>query len=192
MGAAWIQTRTQTDNPEGQETAWFRRPTVAVAAAAPAMGPTLIHLKEEPRYFIEIAEMRRSLDATNLGAADIEPAFALVQALHPSLTLDNWRSFAIPLVDQEPLAQSGLVGVRNEASYLCGLFVYRVESDLAHERAFIVDVIAALDVVGRQVCDSLDDGGRASDGPPVRLRDRSDPSKPQSNWIRALSKEERT
>jgi hypothetical protein len=91
--------------------------------------------------------MRRSLDATNLGATDIEPAFALVQALHPSLSLDNWRSFAIPLVDQQPLAQNGLVGVRNEASYLCGLFVYRVESDLAHERAFIVDVIAALDVV---------------------------------------------
>jgi hypothetical protein len=107
----------------------------------------LIHLKEGSRYFIEIAGMRRSLDATNLGTADIEPAFALVQALHPSLTLDNWRSFAIPLVDQEPAAQSGLVGVRNEASYLCGLFVYRVESDLAHERAFIVDVIAALDVV---------------------------------------------
>jgi hypothetical protein len=27
------------------------------------------------------------------------------------------------------------------------LFVYRVEPDLAHERAFVVDVIAALDVV---------------------------------------------
>jgi hypothetical protein len=26
VGAAWIQTRTQTDNPEGQETAWFHRP----------------------------------------------------------------------------------------------------------------------------------------------------------------------
>lgn len=107
----------------------------------------MIHLKEQPRYFIEIAGMRRSLDASNLGAADIEPAFALVQALHPSLTLDNWRSFAIPLIDQEASAQSGLVGVRNEASYLCGLFVYRVEPDLAHERAFVVDVIAALDVV---------------------------------------------
>ncbi len=91
--------------------------------------------------------MRRSLDATNLSTADIEPAFALIQALHPSLTLDDWRGFAIPLVDQEPPAQSGLVGVRNEAGYLCGLFVYRVESDLAHERAFLVDVIAALDVV---------------------------------------------
>lgn len=92
--------------------------------------------------------MRRSLGSTNLSAADIEPAFALIQALHPSLSLDNWRGFAIPLVDQEPLAQRGLVGVRNEAGYLCGLFVYRVEPDLAHERAFIVDVIAALDVVG--------------------------------------------
>jgi hypothetical protein len=91
--------------------------------------------------------MRRSLDATNLSTADIEPAFALIRALHPSLTLDNWRSFATPLVDQEEMAQSGLICVRNERGYLCGLFVYRVESDLAHERAFVVDIIAALDVV---------------------------------------------
>ena len=79
--------------------------------------------------------MRRSLDATNLSTADIEPAFALVQALHPGMTLDNWRGFAIPLVDQELPAQSGLAGVRNEAGYLCGLFVYRVEPDLSHARA---------------------------------------------------------
>ena len=91
--------------------------------------------------------MRRSLDATNLRTADIEPAFALIQALHPHLTLDNWRSFAIPLADRKQTAQKGLVGVRNEAGYLCGLFVYRVEADLAHERAFVVDVITALDIV---------------------------------------------
>ena len=91
--------------------------------------------------------MRQPLDTTNLNAADIEPAFALIQALHPAMTLDDWRSFAIPLVEQAPLAPSGLVGVRNEAGYLCGLFVYRVEADLTHERAFIVDVIAALDIV---------------------------------------------
>jgi len=128
---------------------------VGVALAARLLAhrnwSSLIHLKDEPRYFIEVAHMRRSLGATNLSVADIGPAFALIQALHPSLTLDNWRSFAIPLVDQEPLAQSGLVGVRNEAGYLCGLFVYRIESDLAHERAFIVDVIAALDVVDAKV-----------------------------------------
>jgi hypothetical protein len=94
--------------------------------------------------------MRRSLDATNLSTVDIEPAFALIQALHPSLTLDTWRAFARPLVDQAPSGQYGLVGVRNEAGYLCGLFVYRVEPDLAHERAFVVDVIAALDVVDQK------------------------------------------
>ena len=91
--------------------------------------------------------MRRPLDATNLNASDIEPAFALIHALHPGLAVDDWRRFASPLVDQAPSARSGLVGVRNEAGYLCGLFVYRVEADLAHEHAFIVDVIAALDVV---------------------------------------------
>jgi hypothetical protein len=94
--------------------------------------------------------MRRALDAANLSAVEIDPAFALIQALHRSQTLDSWRTFASPLVDQKQLAQCGLVGVRNEAGYLCGLFVHRVEADLAHKRAFIVDVIAALDIVGPQ------------------------------------------
>jgi hypothetical protein len=94
--------------------------------------------------------MRRTLDIANLSAAEIETAFALIQALHRSQTLDNWRTFASPLVDQKSLAQCGLVGVRNEVGYLCGLFVYRVETDLAHGRAFIVDVIAALDILGAQ------------------------------------------
>lgn len=95
--------------------------------------------------------MRRTLDVANLSTVEIEPAFALIQALHRSQTLDNWRTFASPLVDQKPLAQCGLVGVRDEAGYLCGLFVYRVEADLAHGRAFTVDIIAALDIVGPQI-----------------------------------------
>lgn len=107
--------------------------------------------------------MRRSLDATNLGAADIEPAFALMQALRPSLTLDVWRGFAVPLVDRKRLARNGLVGVRNEAGYLCGLFVYRVEPDLTHERAFCVDVIVALDIVdARSVLRAMMDAVRST------------------------------
>jgi hypothetical protein len=39
------------------------------------------------------------------------------------------------------------MGIRNESAYLCGLFVYRVEPDLEHGRAFVVDVIAALDTL---------------------------------------------
>lgn len=91
--------------------------------------------------------MRPPLTAANLGSSDIEPAFALIQALHPSLSLKAWRGFATPLVDQKEAALRGLVGVRNEAGYLCGLFVYRVETDLRHAHAFVVDVIAALDIV---------------------------------------------
>jgi len=91
--------------------------------------------------------MTRFLGAANLSTAGIEPAFALIQALHPSLTLDSWRTFAMPLVDQHPLAPRGLIGIQNEAAYLCGLFAYRVEANLEYERAFVVDVIAALDVL---------------------------------------------
>jgi hypothetical protein len=91
--------------------------------------------------------MRRTLEAANLSVAEIEPAFALIQALHRGQTLDSWRAFASPLVDQKPSAQCGLVGVRNEAGYLCGLFVYRVEADLAYKQALVVDFIAALDII---------------------------------------------
>jgi hypothetical protein len=91
--------------------------------------------------------MIRSLAAANLRSADLEPAFALVQALHPTLSMASWRAFAVPLVDEQPSAPRGLIGIRNEAAYLCGLFVYRVENDLQHERAVVVDVIAAFDTL---------------------------------------------
>ena len=95
--------------------------------------------------------MRRTLNAADLSTGDIEPAFALIQALHPSLTLETWQAFATQLVDQRPSAQRGLIGVRNETGYICGLFVYRAEADLMHERAFAVDVIAAIDIVDASV-----------------------------------------
>jgi hypothetical protein len=107
----------------------------------------LIQLKEGLERFTETTDMRRSLDATVLTLDDVEPAFALVQALHPSLSLETWRKFAGPLIAPRPSAERGLIGVRNEADYLCGLFVYRVEADLSYGRAFVVDVVAALDVV---------------------------------------------
>jgi hypothetical protein len=91
--------------------------------------------------------MIRSLAAANLRSADLEPAFALVQALYPTLSMASWQAFAAPLADQHPLALRGLIGIRNEAAYLCGLFAYRTESDLQQDRAFIVDVIAALDTL---------------------------------------------
>lgn len=109
--------------------------------------PILIYLNDCAGQTAQISQMRPPLTAANLGSSDIEPAFALIQALHPSLSLTTWRGFATALVDQTEATLGGLVGVRNEAGYLCGLFVYRVEADLRHDRAFVVDVIAALDIV---------------------------------------------
>jgi hypothetical protein len=90
--------------------------------------------------------MARLLTASSLQSADIGPAFTLIQALYPQVTLDRWRSFATPLVRQLPGASRGLVGIRNESGYLCGLFAYRVEADLEHDRALVVDIVAALDI----------------------------------------------
>jgi hypothetical protein len=89
--------------------------------------------------------MERSFAATNLGAAEIDSAYALIQALFPNLTLEAWRVYAHPLAEDGASPRCGIIGIRNETGYLGGLFVYRVEADLEHGRAFLVEPIAALD-----------------------------------------------
>ena len=91
--------------------------------------------------------MARSLTATNIQNTDIDLAFSLIQALYPKVTLDMWRVFASPLINQQLVARQGLIGIRNESAYLCGLFVYRIEADLEYELALVVDVVAALDII---------------------------------------------
>jgi len=91
--------------------------------------------------------MERGLSVAKLGGPDIDPAFALIQALYPDLALDDWRTFAGLLTRRPSPRQCGMVGVRNEAGYLCGLFTYHVEPSLRCGHALVVDVLAALDVM---------------------------------------------
>ncbi len=92
--------------------------------------------------------MVRSFAAAPLRSNELEIAYALIRAWHPRVTLDAWRGFAQALISGHPLApQHGITAIRNEAGYLCGLFVYRAEADLHHGRALVVDPVAALDVI---------------------------------------------
>ena len=91
--------------------------------------------------------MERKLSVASLSPVDVDPAFALIRALHSDLTLDHWRSFATHSNERVWPRHSGMVGIRNERGYLCGLFVYHVEPSLKFGRAFVVDVLAALDII---------------------------------------------
>jgi hypothetical protein len=73
-----------------------------VEDSAAAFRRFLIQLKEDAGRFIEITDMRRSVDATDLSLEDMGPAFALIQALHPSLNLESWRRFVAPLIGTRP------------------------------------------------------------------------------------------
>lgn len=90
--------------------------------------------------------MVRSFAAAPLRSSEIEIAYALIRAWHPRVTLESWRGFAEALTGNHAPHQ-GIIAIRNEAGYLCGLFVYRAEPDLHHGRALVVDPVAALDVI---------------------------------------------
>ena len=90
--------------------------------------------------------MGRSFAAAPLKSSDIEIAYALIRAWHSRVSLDSWRGFAQALIGNRA-AHQGIIAIRNEAGYLCGLFVYRAEPDLHHGRALVVDPVAALDVI---------------------------------------------
>ncbi len=90
--------------------------------------------------------MMRSFAAAALNCGEIGIAYPLICAWQPRVTLEAWREFAQALIgDGSP--RQGITAIRNEAGYLCGLFVYRVEPDLHHGLALVVDPVAALDVI---------------------------------------------
>jgi hypothetical protein len=91
--------------------------------------------------------MARAFAAAPLTADDVNPAFALVRAWYPSVSLATWRDFARTLAGETSAPQSSIIGVRNEAGYLSGLFVYRVEVDLERGRVLVIDPVAALDFI---------------------------------------------
>jgi hypothetical protein len=107
--------------------------------------------------------MARSFAAAPLTAEDVNPAFALVRAWYPSVSLETWRDFAQTLAGETASPRSGIIGIRNEAGYLCGLFVYRVEVDLERGRVLVIDPVAALDFINvKAVAQAMIDTAKAT------------------------------
>lgn len=77
----------------------------------------------------------------------VSVAFPLVSAAMPAVDLATWRSFVQPMINAEPIGSAGVIGLRNEAGYLCGLMVYRIDRDLKNGATLAVDLLVALDLV---------------------------------------------
>lgn len=79
----------------------------------------------------------------------IGQAFTLIQAALPDVALEDWRSFAMPLVQPQGQPMAGILTVMSEQDYIAGLSIYRIEHDLQHGPALVADHFMALDLFDR-------------------------------------------
>ena len=79
----------------------------------------------------------------------IGQAFPLIQAAMPDVALEDWRSFAMPLVQPQGQPMAGILTVMSEQDYIAGLSIYRIELDLQHGPALVADHFMALDLFDR-------------------------------------------
>jgi hypothetical protein len=91
--------------------------------------------------------MSRWFTSFALTRDDIGAVYPLVHTTLPEIEFVTWQSFARRLVGDDAPAFSGVVGQRNAAGYICGLFAFRADRDLRHGTVLAVDLFIALDLV---------------------------------------------
>ncbi len=91
--------------------------------------------------------MTRSFTTFALTPDLVPVAFPLVNAAIPTVDLATWQRFVQPMINADPVGSEGVIGLRSEAGYLCGLMVYRVDRDLQNGVTLAVDLLVALDLV---------------------------------------------
>ncbi len=90
----------------------------------------------------------RNLETRPLTPERVAQAFPLIQTALPSVTLEEWRDFALPLASPAGQATSGVVTVLSEQDFIVGLCCYRVEKNLHHGAVLMADPFLALDLLG--------------------------------------------
>jgi hypothetical protein len=93
----------------------------------------------------EIAVARQFI-AKSLGPESVDKAFAVVRSADFTLTLDQWRDYALGLI-KRAVPTSGVLSIENRAGTIQGLCGYRTESSLGHSAICSVDYLVALDLV---------------------------------------------
>lgn len=90
--------------------------------------------------------MARSFTTLPLPAAHVDLAYPLVSAALPGVDLLRWREYA-DIAGGEAEHSRGIIGLRGDGDYLCGVMAFHVGEDLRHGRVLSVDLFIALDLV---------------------------------------------
>jgi len=88
----------------------------------------------------------RQFIVKSLGPESVDKAFAVARSVDFTLTLDQWRDYALGLI-KCGVPTSGVLGIENRAGTIQGLCGYRIESSLGHSDICSVDYLVALDLV---------------------------------------------
>jgi len=78
----------------------------------------------------------------------IDQAYPIVQALHPALSMDEWRRYARALIAQADPVRG--VMTAQHGGYIRGLFCHWPDRSLLHGSMLIVDNIAVMDLFNAQ------------------------------------------
>jgi hypothetical protein len=88
--------------------------------------------------------MTRSFSVHALSTDEVPIVFPLVNGAYPALDLKQWNDAALAFAQAE---NSGLLGLRGEGGYFCGLLIYRCDRNPWHEPRMAVDLFVALDLI---------------------------------------------
>jgi hypothetical protein len=77
--------------------------------------------------------------------------YPLVRETMPALTPGAWLRFARQLAGGKRAGQAGIVAAwRQGRNFPCGMFCYRVDNDLLHERVLVAEHFVAVDLLEPQ------------------------------------------
>jgi hypothetical protein len=97
----------------------------------------------------------KELRCIPLESSQLGQVFPLAREVLPDLDLAGWRRYASALIAKDDDAQRGILAVRNNAGYFCGLAIYHLVP--ANAGALLVaDHFVVFDLLGRtEVSDVL-------------------------------------
>jgi hypothetical protein len=82
-------------------------------------------------------------------------AYPVVAAAYPEVGIERWRRY-VRTAAAAPPERSGLLGLRVDSGYYCGLLIYRNDREPWHEPRLSVELFIALDVIdARSAIDTL-------------------------------------
>ena len=88
--------------------------------------------------------MPNAFTAFSLETKDVPTVLPLVHTAAAGIDLPRRRNFVQRIIDTQRHSVAGAVGVRGPDGYVCGLLIYRAESELRLGSVLAVDLFTAL------------------------------------------------